>query len=137
MSVTIVRDAIDFAKNVVGSRSVRTAALGYEPLVAVGASATGRDFQFTAASDSWPWPAARTVRESVSWHFLVLTLAARCSLCDGPPIGRLVGGVRARPGRVSTAASLQRRRRWRRCPPLLVPRGGCDASGSGAGRAGP
>ena len=29
MSVTIVRDDIDFAKNVVGSRSVRAAALGY------------------------------------------------------------------------------------------------------------
>jgi hypothetical protein len=52
MSVTIVRDTIDFAKDVVGSRSVLTAALWHEPLVAVGASATGRDFQFTVASDS-------------------------------------------------------------------------------------
>lgn len=41
--MTIVRVDIDFAKNVVGSQSVRTAALWYEPLVAVGASAPGRD----------------------------------------------------------------------------------------------
>jgi len=38
--------------------------------------APGRDCQFTAERDSWPWPATLTPRESTSWRGLVLTLPA-------------------------------------------------------------